>query len=106
MTGVPSVFRQYQVFTVLGLIGLGSLACTGEVAPTPKGGTGGSGQTGGSSAVGGGGAPGPVDLTNGGPKLRVLTQIEYRNAITDLLGPTSAEPRQPPVPFTPGNSSI
>jgi hypothetical protein len=105
MKRVLGVFQLHQVFTVLGLISLGSLACTGGVEPSPKDATGGSGQTGGSAGVGGG-AGGPVDLSNGGPKLRVLTQTEYRNAIADLLGAISTELKLPADTFTAGYSSI
>jgi hypothetical protein len=64
-------------------------------------GTGGSGQTGGSPGVGGG-APGPVDLSKGGPKLRVLTQSEYLGSIKELLGTISAELKLPEDRFPGG----
>src|SRR5438128_1915570 len=94
MKAVPRVSRPYQAFSVLGLVSLCSLACTGSVGGMgPDAGPGGSGQTGGSAnaggAVGTGGSGTPADLSRGGPKLRVLTQTEYKNALTYLLGPIS-----------------
>jgi hypothetical protein len=47
-----------------------------------------------------------VDLSNGGPKLRVLTQLEYKNSLNDLLGPISAKLNLPPDTFLGGFTSI
>jgi hypothetical protein len=47
-----------------------------------------------------------VDLSKGGPKLRVLTQLEYTNSLTDLLGPISAKLTLPPDTFLGGFTSI
>jgi Protein of unknown function (DUF1588)/Protein of unknown function (DUF1592)/Protein of unknown function (DUF1595)/Protein of unknown function (DUF1587) len=96
--------RPYSAFAVLGLFGLTSLACSGTDGPgTPgsnPGAVGGSGQTGGAANGGSaagtgtgatpGGGTGPVDISKGGPKLRILTEVEYRNSLTDLLGPVNA----------------
>src|SRR5215207_2646483 len=88
--------RRCAGLAVTGLIGLCSLACGGvsRNGQGADGGPGGSGQTGGSAntgagtaAGGGGGTFGDPD--GGGVKLRVLTQSEYRNALTDLLGTIS-----------------
>lgn len=100
--------RPYWASSLLGLVGLCSLACAG-VEEKPGGGPG--GQTGGSANVGGsagtgGGTGMPQDLTNGGPKLRVLTQLEYKNALRDLLGATSAVLKLPDDTFTDGFSPI
>ncbi|MEO6600797.1 MAG: DUF1588 domain-containing protein [Polyangiaceae bacterium] len=102
-------FRPYSRFAVLGLLGLGLLDCGGNSRADgtdggPGGGPGGSVQTGGSGNTGAGTAAGggastpaaagaeastPADSSEGGPRLRVLTQAEYRNALTDLLGAIS-----------------
>ena len=54
---------------------------------------GGSGETGGSASTGAGttagGGAAVTDPSRGGAKLRVLTQSEYKNALTDLLGALS-----------------
>ncbi len=122
MKEVPGVFRRHHAFPVLGLIALSSLACTGmasdktnmSAAPSGQAGQPGQPQPGqtagggaGSTVAGGGasGAPDPV-LVNGGPKLRVLTQAEYTNSITDLLGPISTPLDLPPDTFTNGFSAI
>jgi hypothetical protein len=114
----PRVSRPYRAFSVLGLIGLCSLACTGVVGNHgssdggPGGGLGQTGGSGGGSAnasagVATGGSAGmPVDLSTGGPKLRVLTQSEYTNALTYLLGKVSATLELPADLFTAGFSAI
>jgi hypothetical protein len=48
----------------------------------------------------------PADLSMGGPKLRVLTQSEYKSALTALLGPISAQLKLPDDLFTAGFSAI
>ena len=102
---VIGAFRLYPRFAAIGLIGLCSLAC-GRVSAGE--GPGGSGQTGGGANAGagtaaGGGAGMPTDPSDGGgagmpadpidaeggPKLRLLTQSEYTNALSDLLGAIS-----------------
>jgi hypothetical protein len=90
-------FRSCSKFAALGFVCLCSLAC-GAVSRRDgsNGAPGGNGQTGGSAnadagtgtAVGGG-AGVPVDPNQGGAKLRLLTQSEYRNALEDLLGTIS-----------------
>jgi hypothetical protein len=90
---------------------LSSLACTdgGGAVGANGGSSAGSGLTGGSANGGGntGGSTGmPVDLSKGGPKLRVLTQSEYKNSLTDLLGPIKAELTLPPDTFLGGFTSI
>jgi hypothetical protein len=60
----------------------------------------------GTANAGTGGGTGAVDLSKGGPKLRVLTQAEYRNAVSDLLGPISAQLELPPDTFVAGFTSI
>jgi hypothetical protein len=92
MKVVLGAFRPYSSFAVLGLIGLCSLACGGvSRGDVAGGGQGGSGQIGGSASTGagtaaGGGAGLPTDPGKGGLKLRLLTQSEYKNALTDVLG--------------------
>jgi len=88
-------FRLSPRFAVLGLAAVCSLACgRTDSNGGSDGAPGGSGQTGGSAngsagtAAGGGGEV-PEGPSKGGPKLRVLTQSEYENAITDLLGTIS-----------------
>jgi len=103
--------RPHAAAAALGLVGLCSLACTGSVAGNGGPGGGGSGQTGGSANTGGGLGTGgstttPVDLSKGGPKLRVLTQLEYTNSLTDLLGPISTKLVLPPDTFLAGFTSI
>jgi hypothetical protein len=80
----------------VGLFSLGALACGGLSGGGVRGdgGLGGSGETGGSASTGagtaaGGGAEVAADPFRGGAKLRVLTQSEYKNALTDLLGTIS-----------------
>ena len=101
--------RACPEFAVLGLIGLCSLACTGIVAGgAPNG--GGAGNTGGSANAAGSGTAGAagahVDPSKGGPKLRVLTQSEYKNSLTDLLGTISAQLALPADLYTDGFSAI
>jgi len=89
-------FRPHRRFAAVGLLTLCSLAC-GEVSGQGAGsgaGSGGSGQTAGGASTGAGSAAGggvatPPDPGEGGLKLRLLTQSEYRNALADLLGTIS-----------------
>lgn len=108
MKVVPSASRPcLTAFAVSGLIGLCSLACTGSVEEGgPQGQTGGGANgTAGAGPVGGTG--GGVDVSNGGPKLRVLTQSEYKRALEYLLnGPINAELKLPDDLFTAGFSAI
>jgi len=74
---------------------------------------GGAGQStagGGASSTPGGGANstgGVVDTTNGGPKLRVLTQSEYMNSLTDVLGaPVTTALTLPPDTFISGFTAV
>jgi hypothetical protein len=108
MNTVFRAFRPHAAFAALGLAGLCSLACTGVTSGGgPGGASGGTGATGGSANAGGaGGGTGPIDLSKGGPKLRVLTQLEYKNSLTDLLGPISAKLVLPPDTFLGGFTSI
>jgi hypothetical protein len=115
MKVVPRVSRPYRAFSILSLLGLCSLACTGEVGgggSSNGGAVGGGGQTGGSAnaaagASGTGGSTGvPVDLSKGGPKLRVLTQSEYKAALSYLLGSISTQLVLPADLFTAGFSAI
>lgn len=114
MKVVPRAFRAPTAFAALGVISLCSLACTGGVGNGngPNGpGTGGAGQTSGGAGSGagtasGGGTGAPVDLSKGGPKLRVLTQVEYKNSLTDLLGPIAAKLDLPADSFLGGFTSI
>jgi hypothetical protein len=120
---VPGVFRRHHAFPVLGLIALCSLACSssgnvggeggsGNAAPgggAPPGVPGGGATSvpgGGTSSTGGSGGTSGVNLSNGGPKLRVLTQAEYTNSITDLLGAIKAPLVLPDDLFTSGFASI
>ncbi|HVY26498.1 MAG TPA: DUF1587 domain-containing protein, partial [Polyangiaceae bacterium] len=113
MMVAPSVFRPYRVL-FLGLVGLGSLsslACTdgGGAVGANGGASAGAGLTGGSASGGSanGGSTGmPFDPSKGGPKLRVLTQLEYTNSLTDLLGPIKAQMTLPPDTFLGGFTSI
>jgi hypothetical protein len=114
MKVVPRVSRPpYRAFSALCLVSLGSLACTAEVGGggSPNGAVGGLGQTGGSAnaagAAGTGGSTGmPADLSKGGPKLRVLTQSEYKAALSYLLGSISTPLVLPADLFTAGFSAI
>jgi hypothetical protein len=112
MKFVHRASRPSAAFAALGLIGLCSLACSDNmVSNTPGGATAGAASTGG-SANGGGAGPGvggagvPVDITKGGPKLRVMTQLEYKNSLTDLLGPISTPLVLPADTFLAGFTSI
>jgi Protein of unknown function (DUF1592)/Protein of unknown function (DUF1588)/Protein of unknown function (DUF1595)/Protein of unknown function (DUF1585)/Protein of unknown function (DUF1587) len=108
MKTVPYPSRTYAAFTALSLISLCSLACTGEVGSgRPGGATGGAASTGGSGNGGAGvGGTGVVDLSKGGPKLRVLTQLEYKNSLTDLFGAITAKLDLPADTFLAGFTSI
>src|SRR5882724_9769241 len=109
---VPGVFRRCQAFAGLGLTGICSLACTGLVGGGgPYGASGGSGQSVGGSENAGGGASGsgtgmPVGPGQGGAKLRVLTQSEYRSSLSYLLGPISAQLKLPDDLYTAGFTAI
>lgn len=93
MKVVTGTLRRHGTAAVLALIGFSSIACTsgspaGEGGPNSN--TGGSAQTGGGASAGGAGNTGggtftPQDLTNGGPKLRILTQSEYKSSLTYVL---------------------
>jgi len=74
-----------------------------EGGPGPMSQTGGSGSTGPNNNNGGAGS---VILSNGGPKLRILTQAEYTNAVSDLLGPINAQLDLPPDTFVGGFAAI
>ncbi len=115
MTVAPGVFRRHHASTLLALVALCSLACTSGVSGAggnPGGASGGPGQPGGGSAnagggLGGGGSAGmPGNLSHGGPKLRVLTQAEYTNSLSDLLGPISTPLVLPPDTFVAGFAAI
>ncbi len=96
-----------NVFGLALLLASGSLACSATGGGAPQGQTGGSANAGGGSGGGAGGGSGmPIDLSKGGPKLRVLTQSEYRNSVTELLGPISAQLELPPDTYTAGFSAI
>jgi hypothetical protein len=111
MKTVPGASRQHAALAALGLIGLCALACSSSGGGNPNAGAGGLGQTGGSAnanaGVGTGGGTGmPADLSKGGPRLRVLTQAEYKNSITDLLGAISTPITLPPDTYAAGYTSI
>ena len=116
-------FRRHLGFAALGLGSLCSLACSSSGSPPGTGGTGptgtgGANATGGTAnatggtanATGGTGSGGdgikPVDLSKGGPKLRVLTKTEYKNSVSDLLGTISAALTLPEDTRTAGFASI
>ena len=102
----------------LALLAALATACTGVAGSNglggPAAGAGGAGSGGSQNGGGGSGASAgtasagtaSVDLSKGGPKLRVLTQIEYKNSLTDLLGPISAKLVLPPDTFLAGFTSI
>ncbi len=91
----------------LGLALLVGTACTPEMStPTGMSAGGMSGANAGGANAGGGGTGMPLDLSKGGPKLRVLTQLEYKNAVTDLLGAIGAKLELPPDTFLAGFTSI
>ncbi|MEP7052459.1 MAG: DUF1587 domain-containing protein, partial [Pseudomonadota bacterium] len=76
-----------------------------------SGGAGPSTAGGGASSIPGGGANsstgGAVDTTNGGPKLRVLTQAEYKNSLADVLGaPVTTALTLPPDTFISGFTAV
>jgi len=112
MVVVARASRACPRFAVVGLVGLCSLACGGRGESNAAGAGGGPGQTAGGSAnanagadaVGGGGTP--ISLGRGGPKLRVLTQYEYKAALSDLLGPISSPLELPADTFLAGFTSI
>lgn len=93
-----------KVFGLALLLASGSLACSADNGGGPQGQNGGSANAG--AGGGGGGTNMPQDLSKGGPKLRVLTVSEYRNAITDLLGAISAELELPADTFVAGFTAI
>jgi len=79
--------------------------------PTPGGGAGQMAAGGGGTSNPGGGASstsngGSVNISNGGPKLRVLTQAEYTNALTDLLGTITTPLTLPPDTFISGFTAV
>jgi Protein of unknown function (DUF1588)/Protein of unknown function (DUF1592)/Protein of unknown function (DUF1595)/Protein of unknown function (DUF1585)/Protein of unknown function (DUF1587) len=94
--------RAQSLLAAAGLVGLCALACGGVSQRGAEGeATGGSGETGGSASVSSGTAPSAGTAAGGGAglvediegsriKLRVLTQSEYRNALTALLGTVNA----------------
>ena len=121
----PGVFRRQPASAALGLITLCSVACSGVVGggpdsdrpsdgPPGQTGAGGTANTGGSGGSSGGGTGGSAGsggsgsgpLANGGPKLKVLTQAEYRNSLSDLLGTINAPLDVPPDLFTAGFAAI
>ena len=117
---VPGIFRGPR-FAILGLVALSSLACTSGGAsgegdgpnaasggpPAQPGGGSGNATPGGGGPSNGGGAGGvPAVLSNGGPKLRVLTQAEYTNSLTDLLGTINASLDLPPDTYVAGFAAI
>lgn len=73
--------------------------------PNNPNGASGAGQTGGSANAGGAGG-GSALLDNGGPNLRVLTQLEYKNSVADLLGAISTPLELPADTFLAGFTSI
>lgn len=85
--------KRCSAWAALSSIGLCSLACGGranEAAPGNTGGSSGFGQAGSAATADGGqSGSGPTALSSGGSKLRVLTRTEYKNSLTDLLGPIS-----------------
>lgn len=97
MKVVSGALQPHARWAVLGLFGLCSVACGGASARGAGGGQeGGAGQVGGgasaeagTSAAGGAGMLG--EPTSGGPRLRLLTRSEYKNALTDLLGPIQTQ---------------
>jgi hypothetical protein len=111
---VIGAVRRCGRLAVVGLVGLCSLACGGTSAR--RGGDGdeeGSGQSGGSASASAGtaagGGAGAVDagpLGREAPKLRLLTQSEYKNALSDLLGPISVPLMLPPDVAVAGFVSI
>jgi len=115
---VPGVFRRCEALVGWGLVGICSLACTGLVggggAYGASGGSGqgvdGNGNASGGGASGGGasgtGAGTPVGPSQGGAKLRVLTQSEYRSSLTYLLGPISTQLKLPDDLYTAGFTAI
>lgn len=105
MKVAPRAARLLREFSALGLISLCAAACTAVVAgELPKGhgqavsGTAGTGNAGGSGS--------PPELSKGGPKLRVLTQSEYKNTLSYLLGPVSTPLALPDDLYSAGFSAI
>ncbi len=115
--------KRASVFTALGLLGLSTLACSGESPDTPLGvplggmdmaggGTGGTidGNPGGAGPLAGaGGDGGPVvgvDLSKGGPRLKVLTQSEFKDSLTYLLGELTSQFELPADLSTAGFTTI
>ncbi|HXK19016.1 MAG TPA: DUF1592 domain-containing protein, partial [Polyangiaceae bacterium] len=115
-----SLLGRARLVAPLALLAALATACTGVAGSNGPNGqaTGASGSLGsggsqngggGSSATAGNASAGTapaVDLSKGGPKLRVLTQIEYTNSLTDLLGPISTKLVLPPDTFLAGFTSI
>jgi hypothetical protein len=102
MTAAFGAFRPYPMFAIVGVVGLCSLACGGVSARHGADGQpGGTGPTGGSATTTAGTAAGgsagvPIDPRPGEPKLRLLTQSEYKNAVVDLLGTIDTPQVLPP----------
>src|SRR5690349_6983798 len=94
-----------KVFGLALLLASGAVACSADEGGGPHNQNTG-GASSGAGAGNGGGTNMPQDLSKGGPKLRVLTTSEYRNAITDLLGNISAELKLPPDTFVGGFTAI
>ncbi len=92
-----------KVFGLVVLLASGSLACSASDGGGLPAQTGGSANAGGGAGSGGGTG---VDLSKGGPKLRVLTQSEYKNALEHLLGAISAQLVLPPDTFVAGFTAI
>jgi Protein of unknown function (DUF1588)/Protein of unknown function (DUF1592)/Protein of unknown function (DUF1595)/Protein of unknown function (DUF1585)/Protein of unknown function (DUF1587) len=98
MKVIGGVSRSLPRLGVVALVGLGGLACGGVSGRgAHEGDEEGSGQSGGSAGVSGGatsgagtvagGGAGPlVDIDSARTTFRILTQAEYRSAVTDLLG--------------------
>ncbi len=95
--------RLIREFSALGLIGLCASACTAVVAGELPGGHA-QGTSGASGSAGNSG--GVVALSKGGPKLRVLTQAEYKNTLSYLLGPISAELTLPDDLYSGGFTAV
>ena len=102
------VLGPHDGFSAVALIGLCALACGNATSGGPNAATGGQTSGGGNASTSGtGGGEGmPVGPSKGGPKLRILTQTEYKNSIADLLGTISAPLTLPDDTRTAGFASI
>jgi hypothetical protein len=95
-----------KVFGLALLLASGPLACSATETGGHPNQTGGSANASG-GAGSGGSVPGmPQDLSKGGPKLRVLTVTEYKNALSDLLGTINAKLDLPADTFVGGFTAI